>query len=209
MNLPKAYGTFTKRGEHIFRTSAFIQWGDAKQSVGSALLLNPGSAHFDKIDTKLTALHTLGYADGEIYTDPTMKQLIKVVEKIYEREDINGRFHIYNLFNLQNTDNIHAIDQFENLVERGEYDISESLVTDNELYSHPWLYLGWGVKRKKHWKSLENTKISWQNIISRSQIPTFGKKHSKTEDYYHPSYAIYHPNLIDEIVATYKENLLK
>ena len=63
------------------------------------------------MDAKLkTELHTSGHAHGEMFTDPTMKQLIKVIEGIYGTERINGRFHLYNLFNLQNTDNIHAID---------------------------------------------------------------------------------------------------
>ena len=78
MNQPKAYGSFVKRGDHIFRTSAYIQWGESEKSIGSCLLLNPGSANFDKINSKLTtSLHTLGYADGEINTDPTMIQLIE------------------------------------------------------------------------------------------------------------------------------------
>ncbi|MBA2937036.1 hypothetical protein HZF08_01810 [Paenibacillus sp. CGMCC 1.16610] len=206
MNQPKAFGTFTKRGSHSFRTSAYIQWGISIKSIGAALLLNPGSANFDKLSSELTtALHTLGNVEGEIYTDPTMKLLIKIIEGIYAAEHLDGRFQIYNLFNLQNTDNKHAIDQFESLVESGEYDIMESLVTHNELITHPWIYLGWGVEQKSKWKSIGLVKESWLNLISNSGVPTFGKKHSKTNDYYHPSYAIYRPTMINELINLYNQ----
>jgi hypothetical protein len=206
MNQPKAYGTFVRKGKHTYRKSAYIQWGDSEHSIGASLLLNPGSANFDKMDAKLiTELNTSGHAYGEIYTDPTMKQLIKVIEGIYGADRINGRFHIYNLFNLQNTDNIHAIDQFENLVEIGTYDLTESLVTSKELALHPWLYLGWGVEMKKQWKNLERIKASWKQLISNSNVPTFGKRHKKSDDYYHPSYAIYQPTMINELISLYKQ----
>jgi hypothetical protein len=210
MNQPKAYGTFTKRGEHTFRTSAYIQWGDSKKSIGACLLLNPGSANFNKINPDLKeALNTSFKAEGEIIPDPTMKLLIKVMEGIYGTTPLNGRLHIYNLFNLQNTDNIHAIDQFESLVECGVYNITESLVTPIELMSHPWIYLGWGVEQNKHWENYELIKESWRSLISNSKTRTFGKKHNKTDDYYHLSYAIYKPAMINELITLYKQKFCK
>jgi hypothetical protein len=48
MSQPKVYGTFVKRGKNIYRTSAYIQWGDSEKSLGACLLLNPGAASLDK-----------------------------------------------------------------------------------------------------------------------------------------------------------------
>lgn len=207
MNQPKAFGAFIKRGDYTFRTSAYIQWGESKKSIGSCLLLNPGSAKLD--DHLIHLLEKDGAGIGFIkIADPTMKQLIKLVEGIYGPETlINGRFHIYNLFNLQNTDSNHAIDQFEYLVECGEYDITESLISLKELQAHPWILLGWGVSLKPSWKNLERIKKSWRNLISESRVPSFGKKHKKTDDYYHPCPLIptHQSPLLSELITLYKK----
>jgi hypothetical protein len=206
MSKPKAYGTFVKRGEHIYRTSAYIQWGDSEKSIGACLLLNPGSATLDK--DLLCSLDTIGSVSGWIKIgDPTMEQLISFIEKIHERNQlISGRLHIYNLFNLQNTKSENAIDTFEELVSSGEYDINESLVTLNELGKHPWILLGWGVKREKRWKNLQRIKEIWRELIVDSTILTFGKKHAKKNDYYHPCPLIptKRPLMVEELVSLYK-----
>jgi hypothetical protein len=206
LNNPKAYGTFVKRGDHIYRTSAYIQWGDSEKSIGACLLLNPGSATLDK--DLLDSLDTVGSASGWIKTeDPTMEQLILFIEKIHERNQlISGRLHIYNLFNLQNTKSENAIDTFEELVSSGQYDISESLVTLKELGKHPWILLGWGVKREKRWKNLQHIKEKWIELIVESKIRTFGKKHTKNNDYYHPCPLIptKRPMMVEELVNIYK-----
>lgn len=44
----RAYGRFLKRGEHIYRTSAHLQWGDSTKSLGCCVLLNPRSATLEK-----------------------------------------------------------------------------------------------------------------------------------------------------------------
>lgn len=206
MGNPKAYGTFVKKGDNIYRTSAYIQWGDSEKSIGACLLLNPGSATLD--NELLYSLDTLGLASGRIKTeDPTMEQLISFIEKIHEKYQlISGRLHIYNLFNLQNTKSENAIEQFEELVSSGEYDICDSLVSTNDLVSHPWILLGWGVKQEKRWKNLQHIKDKWIELIVESKIPTFGKKHAKKNNYYHPCPLIptKRPLMVEELVSLYK-----
>lgn len=94
----QAFGVFQKIDEYIFRKSAYIQWGDQKESIGSFLLLNPGGAE----PSNVKALE--GEIDGHhrVEPDPTMKQMIKLVEKIYKTDRLNGRIYIYNLFSLRN-----------------------------------------------------------------------------------------------------------
>jgi hypothetical protein len=212
MNPPKAYGTFEKRGDNTFRTSAFIKWGESEKSIGACLLLNPGSANFDMNSALYNSLQTLGHAKGEIHTDPTMRQLIQLLEGIYGADHpLNGHFHIYNLFTLQNTASSHAIDQFENLANHGEYDISESLVILKELQSHPWILLGWSVEQNSRWKNLELTKDLWRRQICESKVPTFGKKHINRDDYYHPCPLIptQRPTTLTELITLYKQKFKK
>ncbi|MUG86893.1 hypothetical protein GNP92_11130 [Paenibacillus timonensis] len=208
MKQPYAYGEFIKLGETTFRTSAYIQFGESEKSIGACLLLNPGSAHFDKNSELFHSLQSTGFAKGEIKLDPTMKQLVKFLNGIYGMDQpINGHFHIYNLFTLQNTASSHAIDQFENLVNCGEYPIEESSVDLNKLKSHPWLLLGWSVEQNSKWKNLERVKDLWRNLINESNVPAFGKKHKQRDDYYHPCPLIptQQPKMLNELISLYNQ----
>lgn len=213
MNQPKAYGTFTKRGDHTFRNSAYIQWGDSEESIGACLLLNPGSADFNKINPDLKVkLNTVGKAEGEIKTDPTMEQLILFLKGIYgEEASLAGRFHIYNLFTLQNAKSINAVDQFETLVRSDEYEIRESLIPLVELQSHPWILTGWGVEQNPNWINLEQIKAMWMSLIDESKVPTFGKKHKDSNNYYHPCPLIptRRPGMLADLISIYKQKFTK
>lgn len=207
MNIPKVYGTFFKRRGKIYRKSTYIQWGNSEKSIGACLLLNPGSATLDK--NLKSILDTAGLASGLIKTeDPTMEQLILFVNRIYgEDKPVSGRLHIYNLFNLQNTKSVNAIDEFEELILSGEYDINDSLVEINEIKSHPWILIGWGVKQEKRWGNLQSIKEKWMELLEKSKVPVFGKKHLKQNDYYHPCPRIptQRPLIIEELVEIYKQ----
>lgn len=209
MNKPKAYGSFVKRGENIFRTSAFIQWGDSETSIGACLLLNPGSATLD--NEIIYELDTKGSVSGWVKTeDPTMQQLISIVEGVYGKDKpLTGRFHIYNLFNLQNTNAVNAVDQFESLVQSGEYELKESLPNIIELKTHPWILLGWGVKRENKWKNLELTKKQWRELIEQADTPYYGKKHKDRDDFYHPCPLLRkdRPIIVDELISIYNEKI--
>lgn len=51
----KAYGTFTKIGEHVYRTDTYLQFGDSYELIGAPALCNPGSARVlnESIEEKL------------------------------------------------------------------------------------------------------------------------------------------------------------
>ncbi|MTH54939.1 DUF1643 domain-containing protein [Bacillus mangrovi] len=195
MDKPVAYGTFVKKGNETYRTSAYLQWGDSTESLGACLLLNPGSSK--------------GVLDGKITIDPTMNQLISFIHRIREEsQERSGRLHIYNLFNLQEASSEKAIIKFENLVSSGEYDLEESLASAEELKEHPWILLGWGVKYKSKWKNLNESKRKWMEQITESNIPYFGKAHPKRNDYYHPCPRISTQRslLIEDFVRHYKQS---
>jgi hypothetical protein len=205
----KAFGTFIKRENNIYRTSAYIQWGDSPKSLGACLLLNPGSAVLTKELNRM--LHSEGAASGLILTeDPTMQQLIHIVEEIYSKEsNISGRFHIYNLFSLQHGKSIEAIEKFEELCNLGLCKPEELLVSIKELESHPWILLGWGVEYRSRWKNFELIKKEWINRISKAGILSFGKKHKERNNFYHPCPLIPtdRPIRAKEIVSLYKQDV--
>lgn len=203
---PTAYGTFVKRGKYVFRKSTFIQWGDSEKSIGACLLHNPGSA---KLEKGLTDLINRKYsARGKLTIDPTMRQLIGIVERIYGNDRlISGRFHIYNLFNLQHPEAKNAVAVLEELVESGWYTISESIAPTEELQSHPWILLGWGVSHSGI--LLQRIKEEWLRVIEEAGIPVLGKKHEKKNDYYHPFPRGNQKWMADELVAMYREKFGK
>jgi hypothetical protein len=203
----KAFGSFIKRDDNIYRTSAYLQWGDSTKSLGACLLLNPGSA---KLTEELNrTLHSEGSASGLILTeDPTMQQLIRIVEELYNKEsNISGQLHIYNLFNLQHGKNIEAIEKFEEICKSGIYNLEEPLVSVKELKTHPWILLGWGVENRNRWGNLQIIKEKWINRISQAGINSFGKKKEGSNDYYHPCplKVTDRPIRAKEIITVYKQ----
>lgn len=199
----KAYGSFVKRDNHIFRTSAYLQWGDSADSLGACLLLNPGSAKL--IEELDRLLHSQGFAEGEVKMDPTMKnQLAKIVERIYhDNHHLSGRFHIYNLFNLREGQSEKAINDFEKLCVSNLYNIEDSLASVEELEQHPWMLLGWGVKKKQKWIHLQTSKEKWLYRLSQAQTPIIGKMKEGTGEYYHPL-----PHLVENRMK-YIEDIVK
>lgn len=125
------------------------------------LLLNPGSAALEESLEEI--LDKNGIVSGPITsTDPTLNQLIALVEKIYQSErSLSGRLHIYNLFNLQNTSPSQSINQFEELIRSGQYNILESVASSKELQRNPWILLGCGANDKQNRTYLLETKNKW------------------------------------------------
>ncbi|WP_062514731.1 hypothetical protein [Halobacillus sp. KGW1] len=206
MTNPQAQATYTKTGDHIFRTSTYIQWGTSERSIGSCLLLNPGSATLT--NEAVRSLHASGHASGPVNTDPTMHQLISFMEKTNPKP-LSGRFHIYNLFTLQNTKSEDAIHQFEALASSGLYDIQETLPSKEELSRHPWILLGWGLKQEKKWHNLKRAKQLWLDRLVEAETPSFGKQHPKTNEYYHPCPLIANrrPAMVEDLVESYQTNI--
>ena len=89
-NMVKAFGTFIKKGNRLFRTKAYIQWGNTDNTLGTVIMLNPGSAKL-QVDclTEDTAVQ------DEISIDPTMASLIKLIEELYENKGNDTGAFVY------------------------------------------------------------------------------------------------------------------
>ncbi|MFA1822595.1 hypothetical protein ACDX78_20995 [Virgibacillus oceani] len=162
-----AYGVFEIKKGIIFRKSAYLQWGTATKSIGAVLLLNPGEAK--PSDTKILREGII--QQHQINVDQTMKQVIKLVEKVYGMSELSGRVHIYNLFSIRNTKNKDAISCFEQLAESNVIDPLEVIPTKEELQKHPWICCSWGINSEKRYKHLQKIKSVWTNDISLRPLP--------------------------------------
>ncbi|WP_224773325.1 hypothetical protein [Metabacillus idriensis] len=204
MNQPHAFGTFLKKKNLIFRESAYLQWGESEQSIGSFLLLNPGSAS----DQAVSQLNDGEKMKTQISLDPTMRQVTKLIETFYDGEQLNGRVNLYNLFTLQNTRDSEAIAQIEYWAGRGIVSQSEMEVSVSELKKNPWICMGWGVNDRSTYTFLKQLKRSWLNQIKRSGIPSFGKK-NKNGDYYHvcPLVSTQREKMIEELHQLYLQEI--
>lgn len=184
MNQPSAFATFKTKGEYVYRTSAYIQWGTSTESLGSCLLLNPGSSTLFR--ERPAPHHTVM---GQTTLDPTMHQLIKLTEAIYstraEQGKLEGRLHIYNLFSLQNPVAKDAISLFEALLLAGHTALDEHITRSHELVKHPWIMLGWGCLAKSS-RPLTSLKEMWLREIAAAGVPAFGKQCATGKNYYHP-----------------------
>ncbi|WP_300379629.1 hypothetical protein [Clostridium sp.] len=201
----KALGVFLKKEKNIFRTEAYIQWGKSDSVLGTVIMLNPGSAKL-KFENCTTNSPTY----GEIIIDPTMKSLIMLVEKIYEKvELLEGRFYIYNLFPLQNPCSNDAVKNFELLWKEDE-ELVKSFPKKKEVLldkfrKSPWMLVGWGCGKSSD--NLNFVKNQWLKLIKESGIPIIGKMGKDELSFYHPRPYIQHKQIeyINEIKEQYNK----
>ncbi|MEH6888144.1 DUF6946 family protein [Priestia megaterium] len=185
MKTPKVFGTFYKMNDKIMRTQTYLQWGVSKKSIGAVIMSNPGSS-------KLKSLEEWGFflaskqdrIIGELSIDPTMQQLIRVVNGIYAREEnLEGRLYIYNLFSLRNSDINISRKEFE-LIEDKILKENELIIEECFSLIHPWFLLAWGCN---HPKQLKSCIEQWNQALIQHNAITFGKRGKTEWDYYHPS----------------------
>ncbi|MED1784398.1 hypothetical protein P4V43_21465 [Brevibacillus fortis] len=207
MNQPNAFATFREHRGVVYRTSTYLQWGpnsEGHHSLGSCLLLNPGSAKLFR--ERPASGHSMM---GQTTLDPTMRQLIRLVEAIYGQRALVGRFHIYNLFSVQNAAAVNAISHFEQLIHEKETTLESQLVSTQELQKHPWLLLGWGLSHHHSWQHFSSLKKLWKQRIATAGVPTFGKPCPKRIDYYHPSPPLHASKemIVEELVEIYRKTI--
>lgn len=145
MNHLKAYGKFVEESGYSHRTAAYLQWGTSEKSIGSFLLLNPGSSV--SLHGKSSKPNEPEFMEAEL--DSTMQQMIRIVESLYLGETIDGRVAIYNLFSLRNVKSEQAIGEFEALVDRGLMDPLDVMQDLDILRLNPWTCIGWGIQDQK------------------------------------------------------------
>jgi len=196
----EAWGTFIDKGNHTYRTSAYIQWGQSSKPIGTVLMLNPGSATL-----KDSGENSDNELSGHINLDPTMKELVDLVQSMGGNKSVEGRLYIYNLFPLQNGSKDSAIKDFNQLWSQNESLVrglpGERTSLIKQLEACPWVLLGWGCGNNS--EPLCYLKSKWLSIIKEAKVPVLGKIGKTEGDYHHPR-----PHLKSEQVL-YKEEILE
>lgn len=193
----KAYGTFTKSGDYIYRTDTYLQFGNTDNLIGACVLCNPGSAkaHDDSIEKKILSFNgpgNLELKDVKLKEDATMRQLNDILVGIH-KEKLEGRFKIYNLFTLKEPKMKIAI----NLIKNEKLD-KEMLYKDFkdfqklQLIHNKIILSAWGVDDSR---ILRDLKDNWNNLINNMQAKKLGKFKEESQ-YYHPL-----PRLQDDKIA--------
>ncbi len=194
----KAYGTFTKIGDYIYRTDTYLQFGDSEELLGACVLCNPGSAkaHDDSIENKILSFNgpgNLELKDVKLKEDATMRQLNDILVGIH-KEKLEGRFKIFNLFTLKEPKMKIAI----NLIKNKKLEEEEMLYKDFkdfqklQLDHNKIILSAWGVDDSM---ILRDLKCNWNNLINNIQAKKLGKFKEKSH-YYHPL-----PQLQDDKIA--------
>lgn len=150
---PKAIGTFRRRGPYIFRTEARLQWGNSNDPLGLIIMLNPGSSRLEdphRWAKYLNGLIDPDVFDEELYLDPTMQVVRRIMEKSHPC--LMGTLEIKNLFNLR-VDPAKAKPSIEkyNIVRKEEIynDLLHSEFREDEVKKFPWIWLGWTIEKNE------------------------------------------------------------
>jgi hypothetical protein len=194
----QAFGTFYKRNDYIYRKEAYLQFGDSSKSIGSTIMLNPGEAEF------LNKSVVIGEKDvtGELKPDKTMKQLVNILQHS-SSIPLNGRFHIYNLFSLQNTSSKDAVKQKEWL--QAAHLNNAEIMNQFQKENHPWVLLAWSTEKNKN---LEKLREAWLTLIKTMDIKVFGVRANGKQQFYHPNPRImnYRERYFQQIVEQLKND---
>ncbi|SOC23528.1 uncharacterized protein DUF1643 [Ureibacillus xyleni] len=198
----RAIATFQQIGEEVYRTNTYIQFGTSSQSLGAAVMLNPGSAQL-KGEVRRKLVQTGAHTD-EVSLDRTMRQLVKFMKATHS--NLNGRLYIYNLFYVKNAISKEAIELFESLKSTGNYP-TITRPSLSEIQRHPWILIGWGVEKGKNSGFYELEKKKWLELIKESNIPYFGVL-SKDNDYYHPNpNGPAHSERLQQLIQAFKKEI--
>jgi hypothetical protein len=205
---PKAYGTFKRRGPHIFRTEARLQWGESNKPLGIIIMLNPGSSMiadyptwdwFENID------EDTDINNEELELDDTMDAVAAILEETHPRLD--GYLEIRNLFNLrteQSSASI-AIQVYKDILNEELYD--EVLHSGfDDLDKFPWVWIGWTVEtaailKKRRLYVLKRIPKEMHRFAICKQPPS---------GIPHPEFYSYHPYpIIRQRVEDYQEAMIE
>lgn len=178
----KVYAKFLKKDDIVFRTSTHIQFGDSDKVIGACVLCNPTIGKAVNISSVQQELYDEGSEiSGELNIEGSFELLVKIIYKLTNNNP-EGKFYIYNLFNLVSTSITKSvqnlnINKYEKFLFR---DFEDFKITTDKI---PWLLVAWGCQDNKE---LNAEKKKWLKFIASRKIKNFGIKGKKEYQYKHP-----------------------
>jgi hypothetical protein len=185
-----AFGTFQSLNKKVFRTEAYLQWGNSEELIGLVIMLNPGSSRlasdreWDTFNSACEVGKNLSIT-GQLKMDNTMEALVDIFSKI--NPDLNGKLEIYNLFNYRCGNSDEAINSYQSLISEEEYS-SFLHSTSPNIALYPWVWVAWSEKDAAILNNRKNEilrKIPEDKLIA---LPSRQKQHQSRKVFY-----CYHP----------------
>ena len=181
---------FQVNTETSYRRKTILQLGEGVDLIGSAVLINPGSATpiEGKVDTKVIKAffrknHETQPVDisswREFNIDPTMHQLSKIFtgEYLQKGKELNGIIQLFNCFYYKTPNLEKALKNFDI---DSDFNFNESA-----YFLDKPVYFGWGNKGKKGELKSIAQKIFTEYDISNT--PIYDREFGKNS-FYHPGY---------------------
>lgn len=201
--------TFIRNQNYIFRINTSIKFGDDTSSIG-VFMFNPGMLFLkNENDIQYLMKNENEIVEGEVGTDPTLRNLIKLKENTIA--NFEGSMQIFNLFNLKNQNIEEAVEIFK-LLDIDSYPYMQDNIFRFENYARKVLnifnlfIIGWG--RDSGIKSLEEDKSNIINIIESINKPYFGMKHNGYDklEFMHLRNLSFHKKYFEQI-SFFKKNI--
>lgn len=135
----------------------------------------------------------------------------KLVERVNDENELDGRVHTYNLFSLCYTEYRDTIATFEKLVSLGDTSVMDDYPSLDELKKHPWFCKYWGINNNTNRSHLRVRENKWIELLANANVSTFGKLHPNKLDYFHlhirPRLQMDHEVYQDELVELFRKEL--
>ncbi|HEY3372077.1 MAG TPA: hypothetical protein VGK10_14575 [Prolixibacteraceae bacterium] len=180
---------FKESGGKEYRKKTLLHFGNSTELIGSAVLINPGSAKpIGEPDTEfIKSFYSINHPTSKIdidnwktfSKDPTMDQLEKIFNGWYigEKKELNGVIQLFNCFYFKNKDLNEAIKNFN--------EISTYNFNEFQFFLDKPVYFGWGGAGK-----YGNINLIATDIFSKynlSNTPIYDTKF-QNNCFYHPGY---------------------
>ena len=150
----KVYAEFIQENNISYRKNTLLQFGNSTDLIGSAVLMNPGSAspNNNKFDINIIKIfykktHNADLESQNLWhcftSDPTIKQLEKIFNGWYIKDkpiELNGIIQLFNCFYFKDQNLTNAAKQF---LQEPKY-----LFNESSLFSNKPVYFGWGDEGK-------------------------------------------------------------
>lgn len=144
----KVYARYFTEDGLNFRLSTVLQFGESREIIGAAVLINPGSARpiADVDEETVDHLHAItGYDDNwkQFSPDATMGQLAKIFSGWYvgDEKPLDGCILLFNLFNLRDKNLAEALELQKNCSSDHLFSTEADI---SRMADVSRIYLGWG-----------------------------------------------------------------
>jgi hypothetical protein len=200
MNTIKVYADFTQENGIDYRKKTLLQINGGTKLLGSAVLINPGSAKplSDNCDeTFISQFFKTNHAEEsiaintwkEFSVDPTMHQLVKIFDGTYATGSptkLEGVIQLFNCFYLMEKDLQIALEWYKQQSAKKPEEPLKNTFQEDKYFKDMPVYFGWG----KTGKTDDKIKDTAQNIFKTYQQKQTSIYNTTFEDnpFYHPRY---------------------